>query len=400
MVEIYQRTMIDIMKASIYGEKFILKNNNINWFKFISEAKEHNISSLIYYTLDRSSLNNIEKKTLEKWKKEVMIENIIQVQHIKDINKIISDLKKRNIEIIVLKGLVLRKYYPKPELRSMSDSDILVKEEDLSDVNEYLIDNGYVKNNDDNDIHEGFMCPGKLEVELHWKLVNSDFIRTNISDFEENLWINKIKTEIDGEVTNTLGTEDFLIHLCLHMAVHIKNKGFGLRQLYDLSVYIKNNYDYINWTRFMSKISSYKLLKFTNGLLVLINKLFDIKIPDNIINNDDIKERDILLLLENILISGVYGKKNQKEEFSNMDRDNINISRVKRVINYIFPDKGYMTSRYSYAKKFTFLLPISWIHRIIKCIFGKYGVVQSIKFTRQTLKMNDIRKNVIKTFSL
>ena len=48
--------------------------------------------------------------------------------------------------VIVLKGLVVREYYPQPEQRSMSDADIFVKAKDLNKSKKILIDDVDIDN--------------------------------------------------------------------------------------------------------------------------------------------------------------------------------------------------------------------------------------------------------------
>lgn len=72
-MEAYQKTIINILKASIWRQKFRYdKNIIIEWPLLIKEAREHNISSLVYYSLDRRYLENIDIDILEQWKKEYL----------------------------------------------------------------------------------------------------------------------------------------------------------------------------------------------------------------------------------------------------------------------------------------------------------------------------------------
>ena len=48
--------------------------------------------------------------------------------------------QEKNIDFIVLKGIYLRYLYPNPDLRTMSDIDILVHKEDLDKISEILLD--------------------------------------------------------------------------------------------------------------------------------------------------------------------------------------------------------------------------------------------------------------------
>ncbi|ETJ18525.1 hypothetical protein Q604_UNBC18619G0001, partial [human gut metagenome] len=276
---------------------------------------------MVYYTLNKKTLNNIDKNLLEAWKKDVFISNIIQKKHIEKMKNVILELKNENIKVIILKGLVLRELYPMPELRNMRDGDILVRYDDYEKAKKKLLDIGYEENNHNN-IHEEFTCTGNLEIEMHNKLVNNNYIHLDFCEFEKQLWERSIKINFNGVMTNTLGKEDFLLHLIFHMAVHTKVTGFGLKQLYDLTLFIKYNSENINWKEFKCKIAKYKLLKYTEGLIRIISKLFDIDILNILEEDSDIKENDTDLLLKNILRSGVYGKKLLNNNFEKLYRNN------------------------------------------------------------------------------
>ena len=66
----HDEILIEILKTSLNNKEYTLTNNdNIEWDKLIKEAQEHKISSLVYYTLDRSVFDLIESDILKECKK-------------------------------------------------------------------------------------------------------------------------------------------------------------------------------------------------------------------------------------------------------------------------------------------------------------------------------------------
>lgn len=51
--------------------------------------------------------------------------------------------EKNNIWYMLLKGMVIRKYYPAPELREMADNDILFDNKYSKEVYEFMTARGY-----------------------------------------------------------------------------------------------------------------------------------------------------------------------------------------------------------------------------------------------------------------
>lgn len=404
-MENYQKVVIDLLKASINKKSIAFnKKNNVQWNEVINEAKHHKISSLIYSSIDKSSFKYIDNNILVKWKEEILIDNVIQIKHINSISNLVNNLNEQRIEIMLLKGLVLRDFYPRPEYRTMGDADILVKPEDYLAVKNYMVENGYVCNEDNHPVHKRFICPNRPHIEVHWKLINNDYFSGYINNFEEEIWKKSNEVTICNVKSKTLCDEDFIIHLCLHMAVHIKSGGFGLRQLYDIAIFIKNKN--IDWESFYTRISLYGISKFAKGLFKLLNQIFDIDIPKYILEDKSITKQEIQLLLDNVLASGVYGRKEEINGFNALREYGTNEqhidSNVKRIFKFIFPTRAELSDRYSYAKNnILLLLPVAWIHHAITGIFTKkYGVVKILEYSKKSLNIVNRRKEIIKIFEL
>lgn len=403
-MEQYQKVIVNLLKSSIDRKKIKLEEENSACLnKVINESKQHEISSLVYSSIDRNSFKFVDNDVLNEWRQKILKENLIQIQNINSIAKLIEGLDQQGIEIILLKGLVLRNFYPRPEYRTMCDADILIKPEDYLVVKNYLIKNGCKCYENNHPIHAGFMCSNQLYIEVHWKLINDAYLNESIKNFEKDIWKRAIEFNICGVKCKTLCNEDFLMHMCFHMAVHAKYKGFGLRQLYDMAVFIKNKN--IDWTSFDNKISLYGISKFIKGIFELLNKIFDIDIQENILTSEFVNEQEIQLLLTNIFAAGVHGEKEEIDGFKQLCWIEANqqyvSTNIKKLFRFIFPTRSLLSHRYKYAKENSLLLPIAWIHHAIRGIFiRKYGVVKIIKYYKVTLDIINKRKKLIKTFEL
>ncbi|MDF2883295.1 MAG: hypothetical protein K0R54_3852 [Clostridiaceae bacterium] len=403
-MEYYQKVIIDILNASVNNKNIVFnEENGIDWNEVIREAKQHKISSLIYSAVDKDSLKYIDDNILAEWKKDIFKDNVTQIRHINNISQLVNNLNKQGIEIILLKGLVLRELYPRPEYRTMSDADILVKSKDYLVLEDHLIKNGYECDKENHPVHKCFMCSDHSLIEVHWKLINDSYFNGYTEKFENDVWKKSIEFNISGAKCKTLCDEDLLIHMCLHMAVHAKYRGFGLRQLYDVAIFVKNKN--IDWVSFCSRISVYGISKFTKGIFEILNQIFDLNIPKDILKNQYISQQEIQLLLNNILASGVHGQKEEIVGFniSYKDRSDESYSKynVKRLFKFIFPTRAELSYRYEYAKENVLLLPIAWIHHAIRGVFiRKYGFVKMIKYYLATLDVINRRKEIIKIFEL
>lgn len=400
----YQKVIVDLLIASMNKQNIQFHSDNtIDWNEVVDEAKKHKISSLIYSSIDRSSLKYIDSTSLAKWKEEILKDNLTQLSYINSISKILSNINRQGVEIILLKGLVLRNFYPRPEYRTMSDIDILVKPEDYLIVKKTLVETGFECCNDNNPIHEEFMRLDEPYIEVHWKIINDNYLNRSINHFEEKIWERAIEFDICGIHCKALCNEDFLAHMFLHMTVHAKCSGFGLRQLYDAAVFIK--YKNIDWINFINIVSSCGILKFTKGLLKLLHEIFHINVPKHILEKTYISMEEIQLLLNNILASGVYGTSEEINGFEALckckTKEQYVNSFVNRIFKLIFPNRLELSYRYKYAQDNMLLLPLAWIHHFMTGIFIKrYGFVNMFKYCKKSFELLNRRKKIIKIFEL
>lgn len=400
-MELYEKQVLNILNRAVNDKKFSSNNEEIyEWEKIINEADKHLISSLIYYSLDRDTLKQIDYEILNNWKVNILKSNISQIHILNCAKEILLGLKEKGIQVVVLKGFILKNIYPRPEFRTMCDLDILIDIKDYNLVNKYLVSVGYICGKQKHPVHAVYCNENGSEVEVHWKLINKDYYNGDEKEFEKNIWKNAKEITIYGLEIKTLSDEDFLIHICMHMAVHTKCSGFGLRQLYDLALFTKNKYEDIDWESFKYRISKYGILTFTEGLYALCDKLFGIKVPLLYLSNSNLKEEHINLLLESIIYSGGNGRREQIIDFTLLHNPNNSYNKVKKIIQIIFLSRKKLSSNYSYAKKYFFLLPIAWIHRIFRAIFRKNELIRIFKYTKQSIEAGEKQSQILNMFNL
>lgn len=401
-----QQIIITTLKNSLNkSTKPDLSYNNVD-MNFIEECRIQGISSLIYYYMNKYNkgcINMLPKEVHEFWKKGVYQYSIWIKTQINDSLIALEEIKRRGIEIILLKGMVLRYLYPTPEMRSMSDIDILIKPEDKDKIVQIFKSMGYTCK-DTHPIHLVFSKEGKLDVEVHWKLVVDDYFKCDFSEYEKNVWNSSNTITIMNEEYRTLSYEDFVLHLLIHMITHLKNSGFGIRQVYDLVLYVNEYKEQIDFNSLLSSCQKYGIQEFAVVMLYLIKTEFGVDIDINTDMDKELIIKSEQALLNWIFESGVHGDKNEAEGFRTLymhyskEED---ISKFKRIINLIFPARKYLSSRYNYAKKNIILLPIAWIHHMIYGIFFKgYGIINSLKYMKKGLDAGDERKRLLDTFKL
>lgn len=384
-----EKQFISLLSSGIRNKDVFKKYDDVNWNEVLQLAKLHKTEGIIFQTLSRSGLiNNIEKKDLNEIKINTFKTGVNQIRGINYLYNILNIFNEVNIKVIVLKGLVIREFYPKPEHRSMCDADILIHKEDLDKTKIILLNLGYVLDKHEASHHIKFTHDIYPVIEVHWHLFKRDGFNNNLDIFESSIWENSICITMGTAKVLSLNYEDLALHLCMHMAAHLVSSGFGVRQLCDLCLLIEAKGKEMNWESFMLKSSLYGFERFNSAIILVCNKLFDVEIPSGIKVDRVINDRNIDKLISEIIDSGVHGKKDMVSNFGNQLAFNFdnkenesNRGVVKRFIRFIFPRVEVMNDKYSYAEKNIVLLPIAWMHHFFTGVFSReYRIKEKIKF--------------------
>lgn len=385
-----QKQFIDILSAGIRGKSADKVYDNVEWDEVIDLADKHKVDGIIYLALRKSKLiSNIGEEKISLLKQKAAITGITQSRHISGLSTVLNKINERNIPVIVLKGLVVRKFYPQPDQRSMNDADILVHEGDVEKVKQLLIDMGYVYLEDHKASHHIALVHHKYPfIELHWNLFKRDGFSNELEHYERLIWRRAIKVNVGEAEVLSLSYEDLALHLCMHMAAHLAATGFGVRQLCDLVLLVEHKGDEIDWNSFIMKARMYGFEKFGKIIFLLCNKLFNMEAPKEInikvVNN----KKYVSALLDEIFEAGVHGKKEMANQFATQvafnfeEKDsNATLGAINRYFRFIFPKIDDMSDKYSYAKKVKILAPIAWIHHLFAGVFAsEYSFKDKVEF--------------------
>lgn len=146
------------------------------------------------------------------------------------LRRLYAALDEAGLDYLPLKGSVLRELYPKPELRAMSDADILIRMEQVNEVEALLRRLGYQKGvESDHELH--WSAPG-LHLELHKRLFPS--YDADLDACFRDVWQRAVPKR--GSRFG-LTDEDGFLYLFAHFAKHYRSGGVGMKHLTDLWVY-------------------------------------------------------------------------------------------------------------------------------------------------------------------
>ncbi|MCI6738137.1 MAG: nucleotidyltransferase family protein, partial [Intestinibacter sp.] len=301
--------------------------------------------------------------------------------------KLINNFKKEKLDHIIIKGYVLKDYYPSPEYRSMSDIDILIKPDDREKSHEIMLKLGYKNSIKDSNVWD--YRKNKSYIEIHTSLIENEFKEdVNLKEYFSDAWSHIERFR--GENCYILDKEYHLIYNLVHIAKHFYNCGCGVRMIMDIAVYINKFGDRLDWNYIWNELEKLDLKLFTENILILCNKWFDTKIDFSY----DIEQDFYNKLCENILLGGTFGFNNSNFRIAKIrndiknDQQDYRSSLINTLRCMIFPpyEELIKINRYSFLKDRKYLIVFAWIYRWFDQI--KSRGMSSIGYILSILKSN------------
>ena len=264
-----------------------------------------------------------------------------------ELERIYGLLEGEKIKFMPLKGAVLRKFYPEPEMRSSCDIDIFVKPDSLDAAVRVLTGAGYTfKGKFAHDA--SLFSPSNVHLELHFRLDDSDKEKERFfsSAFDS-------AKKFDGyEYGYVMDDAMFVAYFSSHMAKHFSGGGCGVRTFMDIAVMEREGFFGSDYSELVKKTGSDKFLRAARDLA-------EVWFGD--------KEMTPLLsqMQDFVMEGGVYGTKKTGSAARQNKRKNKFVYIMKR----IFLPFNEMIYTYPVLGKFPVLYPFIQVYRWFKFLF-------------------------------
>ncbi|MBP3817727.1 MAG: nucleotidyltransferase family protein [Butyrivibrio sp.] len=262
-------------------------------------------------------------------------------------SKIAETFEKNNIRFQILKGTIMKKIYPSPEMREMSDIDLVVYDENLDRAAEVLESMGFL-NHGLKKHHMIFSKDKKLVVEVHWCLFDENVGQIQHMYFKDNF---RARLKEGTGYTYEFSKEDFYVYMIAHMAKHFFETGCGIRNLIDIYIYLNKYEKEMNREYLISELKKCKIDEFEKNMRELSYVWLDNR-PCS-----DFHEKLFAYMLD----SGIYGK-TENGIWGQLAKETTNDNSSFK-LHYYFPSIKFMREKYKWLKRYPFLLPIAWVIR-------------------------------------
>lgn len=349
--------------------------------KILEKAKEQSLIPLIFSPLKSLFAQgklDIEPNVFVSLKNRVLNLVIENIRRSHEVHRIFRNLELNGIKYAVLKGEALSAIYPNGDYRISGDVDIYVDKTDIKKVCNIFKKCGYLVSSVRNsEYHVGAQHPNGWNVEIHFSLCE---------DLIDEIWFYGVEiiqepfrtlTVSDGNTISTLGITDGVIFNFLHLIKHFLSKGAGIRQFYDVLIYVEYYKDEINWERFnmiMEQLGYNTFMSHVIGVGIEYLGFNSSSFPSVVYSKELLNK-----ILIDVEMGGIFGIKaneraghyliytqkrmglNSEKKFNRFVRKRLKPS----VFQSLFLNKHTMTEKYPLLKKYPFMLPFFYARRII-----------------------------------
>lgn len=370
-----QTGILLLIKSAISGEKYSLPKD-FDFELAVQTATKHQILALIYYGALNCGLSQ-DLTVMQKLFMDTCRLVTISEQQMYAINEIFVHFDENKIDYMPLKGTLLKKMYPKSEMRIMGDADILIRTEQYDKIIPVMQNLGFTERLESD--HEFVWDKRGVHIELHKRLIPS-YNKDYYSYFGDGWRLgNPIS---DGNTRYAMTAEDEMIYLFTHYAKHYRDAGIGIKHIVDLWVY-RNSVKELNNEYIFEELRKLQLDVFYKNTMRTLDVWFE-----------DVEPDDVTEFITNIIFnSGVYGTHE-----AHLLSDAVKVSkqtgtakktRAKKIIQFIFLPYKSMCQKYPVLKKAAILLPVMWVVRWFNVLFFKR---ENIKKSNEDLKIMSAEK--------
>lgn len=299
-------------------------------------------------------------------------------------------LERAGVDYMPFKGGVVKDYYPHPQLRTMGDLDVLVRERDKETADLAFRELGYARYVDNHAVWTYTQRSVMFEVHnvlFYEYLANSVDYRAYFG----TIWDTALPGDGKGEYRPE-PNRHFLYLLC-HTAKHIINSGVGFRAYLDL-VFMARQEKALDWNWLEGELERLELLTFARTCFALCRRWFGAEMPleDVVLDEEFFRE-----VTEKTFRDGTFGLHNEQNEAAHSAKE---IRRAEEpywkttlalTVKKLFPPYRDMQliPWYSFVDGRPWLLPVAWVYRWF------YTAIHKFRKSRDLLTEPFLKRDVI-----
>lgn len=380
-------------------------------------AIKQNVAGLVYEVIRQDAM--LAKAELQQlavsWKRLALRDAMVQIQKTEGFLRIYRKLREAGLKPLVVKGIICRNMYFKPDVRVSSDEDMLLRREEFQECDEILRREGFSRsemsfdspaageqnrdashgNKSGQDAIDLSSLPDEIPyinpqtgvyIELHLSLFPEESgAYGHLNQEFRDVFDTCISENIQNTEVWTLSPTKHLFYLVCHSFKHFLHSGFGVRQLCDMVMMAERYGEQIDWAYLKRQMTQLRMIGFWDGLADIGQKYLGFSLEKACYLEDTQKtlsdgiqkkgaevqhpQVDSYDLLMDMLVGGVFGDSSmERKRSSNVTLAAVQSGKKDTAASLkasLFPGMSYMKTKYKWLERFPFLLPVAWVLRVI-----------------------------------
>ena len=271
--------------------------------------------------------------------------------------KVLRAFDEHGIWYLPLKGILLKDLYPQPEMREMSDNDILCDGAKAAEIRDIMESLGYTCVDFGNLFHDVYHKK-PVSFEIHSNLFNS------VEYPEAFSYYSTVRERLVKDENNRSGyhmtDDDFYIYIVNHMYKHFSHAGTGLRSLLDIYLFNREKGQSLNREYIGRELDYFGLRDFELKSRELAHKVFSLEQL-----SDSDKEE-----LSFYINSGSYGTTFNRIS-SKLGKDGGKNAKRRYILRRIFPTKEHLMLFEPFVYRHRILYPFLVVYRPFRGLISK-----------------------------
>ena len=361
--------LVHLLKCAINGSHPNEKPDGASFKNVFIGAIRHDVANLAFYAVEKLE-NKPEHDLLERWRQVRDLTVMRDINQSYAYDELMTELRNLNIRTLELQGTVVKKYYPQPDMRTMSDIDFVVDRENLDKIKLLLEKLGYECACHLTEI-DAFRKPN-INLEFHSMV----FEKPPFADCYKNAF--EVASSDDG-VRYYYGDSDFYIYNMFHLLKHLCYfQGCGIRRFCDIYVLNRALCNSLDREYIHSMYEKYGVAAKADAVERLSDALF----------GDGVMTDDLQSIFDGLTDSAVHGTSviYAKNCLDNIRQDGKKFAKLRYWLSRVFPSYDNMVWTYPQLESKKIMLPIYYLFRICRIVFKQQYKIKQANVAIKTVE--------------
>lgn len=367
--------MIGTVRAQVCGSEYSVAADisDEELARLYALSKAQDVAHLVAAELEKQGLLKDGDAVSEKFRRQQLMA-VFRYEHMNyELGRVCETLEKAKLPHVLLKGAVMRRYYPEAWMRTSSDIDIYVRREDVERISSVLQTELNMQYKGTWHSEHSFFTESGVHIELHDELNQEQEVRTVAA--LDSVWDYAVLRE-GFEYCFEMNDAMFYLYHVAHTAKHFGHGGCGMRFFLDIWL-LRHRAAYDGAAR-EKLLRESELLTFAHVAERLADVWFSCEKHDRLTAEAE----------KYIFSGGIYGSTENGVINKQLD----NGGKLGYALSKIFLPYRSMTVYFPIVARHKWLYPFSHVCRWVKILFRRDGVKASVDTLKYSASVDAQRR--------